>query len=344
MPIQDILNYLVRGERLSASLAEHLFTEMLAGRCDDAQIGAALAMIQARGVTPEELAGGARAMRASLTPVDTSGLPGVVIDTCGTGGTPKTFNISTIAALVVAAAAPGRIHVAKHGNRSRSGRGSAEVLSTLGVNVDAGTEVQARCLREAGVCFCFAIHHHPAAKHAAPARKSLGFPTMFNLLGPLCNPAGASRQVVGVFGASYVEPMARALSELGCERAVVVHGLDGMDEISTTAPSIVARVEHGELLMEEWDPTQWGIPRAAIVELSADSLDRASVIAREVLAARPGPAFDIVALNAAAALWVAGIVDDIPEGLNAARSALHSRAAEKTLEQLIRVSKSDTKG
>lgn len=334
MMIQQILSELVEGGSLSAARAEALVGEILAGRCDDAQIGAALAMMQARGVTPQELTGGARAMRAHLTGVSTAGIAGTVIDTCGTGGAPKTFNISTVAALVVAGAAPGRVHVAKHGNRSRSGRGSAEVLSALGVNVDAGPEVQARCLREVGVCFCFAIHHHPAAKHAAAARRSLGIPTMFNLMGPLCNPAGASRQLVGVFDAAYVEPMARALLDLGTQRAMVVHGRDGMDEISTTGPTVVAHVESGGVRVEEFDAAALGVARTSLEKLAAGTLEESAQIARRVLGGEGGPARDIVAVNAAAALWVAGAAPDMREGLSMAHASLDGGAARKVLTEL----------
>ncbi|MBS0195914.1 MAG: anthranilate phosphoribosyltransferase [Planctomycetes bacterium] len=338
MAAADTLHRLVHGARLSAAEAEAMLREVLAGRWEDAQIAAALALIQMRGVTFEELTGGARAMRAHATAVPTAGLSGTVIDTCGTGGAGKTFNVSTVAAIVAAAAAPGVVRVAKHGNRSRSGRGSAEVLSALGVNVDAGPEVQAACLREAGVCFCFAIHHHPAAKHAARARSALGFPTMFNLLGPLTNPAGAPCQLMGVFAERYVEPMARALAELGSTRAMVVHGRDGMDEISTTAPTIIAHVEGGGVRVEEFDAAGLGIARASLESLTAGDLSHAAAAARGVLGGEDGPMRTIVELNAAAALVVGGGAAGLAEGIDKARGAIDSGAAARTLALLARVS------
>jgi len=192
MPIRDSLDKLLASRSLTRAQATTTFDEILSGRADDAQIAALLALIQSRGATVDELTGAAESMRrhAAHVPVQDS-IDAPIIDTCGTGGAPKAFNVSTCAAIVAAAAAPKKIRVAKHGNRSRTGRGSAEVLAALGVNIDASLETQARCLDTVGVCFCFAIHHHPAVKHAMPARRSLGFPTIFNLLGPLTNPANA---------------------------------------------------------------------------------------------------------------------------------------------------------
>jgi anthranilate phosphoribosyltransferase len=265
---------------------------------------------------------------------------GVVLDTCGTGGAVKTFNISTVAALVVAGAGRGRVRVAKHGNRSRTGRGSAEVLAGLGVNVDAPPAVQARCLDEVGVCFCFAPHHHPAAKHAAAARRSLGFPTVFNLLGPLTNPAAASHQLIGVYEPAAVELVARALARLGAERAMIVHGRDGMDEISTAAPTIVASVEWGAVSISELDPRSLGMRPASHDELRADDLPAAVAIARAVLEGQPGPRRDIVELNAAAALGVCGVAGTLGEGLMLARAAIDSGAARGVLDQLAAISNS----
>jgi anthranilate phosphoribosyltransferase len=350
MTITAVLSDLLAGARLSEHQAEAVFEQLLAGALSEAQIAALLTLIQVRGPTVDELVGAARVMRRHATVVECDPPPGAtVIDTCGTGGAPKTFNISTAAAIVAAAAAPGRVLVAKHGNRSRSGRGSAEVLAQLGVNVDAGPDVQAKCLREAGVCFCFAIHHHPAARHAAPARKALGFPTLFNILGPLTNPGRASRQLLGIYRPELVDLEAEALARLGAERAMVVHGLDGMDEISTTAPTKIAHVERGEdeaegaarVRIEEFDATSVGVPRATLDDLRADTLEESAEVMRAALAGRPGPARDIVELNAAAALFVAGAAVDIPAGLAMARAAIDSGAAEGTLAALVRVSRTD---
>jgi anthranilate phosphoribosyltransferase len=338
MDIPQTLALLAQGVRLSAVEAELLFDQMLSGKADDAQIGAILGMMQVRGVADSELLGAARSMRRHAVTIPTHGIPGVILDTCGTGGAPKTFNVSTIAALVVAAAAPGHISVAKHGNRSRTGRGSAEVLERLGVNINADVRVQSRCLRECGVCFCFAIQHHPAAKYAAQPRRSLAFPTIFNLLGPLCNPAHASHQVLGVFSPEFVEPMARTLAALGSKRAVVMHGHGGMDEFSTTGPTGVSWVHGGETSRAVIDAADFGIPRADPKALVAADLDAGVRIAHEVLAGAAGPCRDIVCVSAGLALHVCGVVPDIAAGVEMARQAIDAGGARRTLESLARLS------
>ncbi|MBX3383811.1 MAG: anthranilate phosphoribosyltransferase [Phycisphaeraceae bacterium] len=338
-PVQETLARLAQGALLGIEQTSDFFEEIFAGRADDAQIAAALSMMQVRGVTINELIGAARTMRRHATAVSTEGVGGVVIDTCGTGGAPKTFNVSTVAALVVAAAAPGKVSIAKHGNRSRSGRGSAELLMELGVNVDAPTEIQARCLREVGVCFCFAIHHHPAAKHAAAARRALAFPTIFNLLGPLCNPAGATRQLLGVYTRQAVEPMARALVALGSEKAWVVHGEDGLDEVSITGPTTVVQVHAGEVRVFDIRPEESGIDLRPMREIVADDLAAAVAMARDVLAGRPGTPSDMVALNAGAALHVAGAASDVREGVAMARDSMLSGAAARVLGGLAECSR-----
>ncbi|MCA9287057.1 MAG: anthranilate phosphoribosyltransferase, partial [Phycisphaerales bacterium] len=260
---------------LSEPDAEFLFDSMFGGQLDQAQIAGVLALMAARGPTPDEVVGAARAMRRHVTPIPARH-PESIIDTCGTGGAPKTFNVSTAAAIVAAGAGA---RVAKHGNRSRTGRGSAEVLAALGVNVDASPEVQARCLDEAGVCFCFAIHHHPATRHATPVRKALKFPTIFNVLGPLTNPARASRQVIGVYDEGLVPLMAQALARLGCVRAMVAHSRDGLDEVSITAPTLVATVADGRLSMDELDP------RPLVPHLDLAAIDRSQLVAADTEAA-----------------------------------------------------------
>lgn len=343
--VRTLLTGLLAGQRLSEAQAEALFESLLAGRFDDAQIAAILSLIQVRGPSVDELVGAARTMRRHATPVPfapTDPARASLLDTCGTGGAIKTFNISTVVAIVAAAAtppdAPRRIYVAKHGNRSRTGRGSAELLARLGVNVDAPPDVQAACLREAGVCFCFAIHHHPAARHAAAARRSLGVPTMFNLLGPLTNPACAPRQLLGVFDRAYVEPMAQALLRLGAHKAMVVHSDDGLDEISTMAPTTIAHVHAGRVAVERFDPNTLGAPTASVAELQARDLEDAAARATGVLRGQPGPARDIVLLNAAAALVVGDVASDLRAGLRMAAQAIDSGAAANTLELLARLS------
>jgi anthranilate phosphoribosyltransferase len=343
--MQDVLHRLLDGSPLPEAEARRAFSMILSGQANESQVGAMLALIAQRGPTLDELVGGARVMREHVTALPLAPddpIRGSLIDTCGTGGAPKTFNISTAAAIVAAASAPQpggpRAFVAKHGGRSRSGRGSAEVLATLGVNIDAAPAVQALCLREVGVCFSFAVNHHPAMRFAAGPRKSLGFPTIFNLLGPLCNPAGASRQVMGVYEARYVEIVAQALARLGATRAMVVHGGDGMDEITTTAPSTIAHVEPSGVRIEDFDPRPLGIALAKPEALVAASLDDAAAMVLGTLQGRPGAARDIVELNAAAALVVAGSHSTLASGLNAVRRAIDGGEAVRTLEALARAS------
>jgi len=347
--IRAVLARLVVGERLAESESSCLFETLLSGGLDDAQIGAILAIIQGRGATVDELVGAARAMRRHVTPVPYKAEPGeVVIDTCGTGGATKTFNISTASALVLAAVNPdaaqgsgwsiSRVVVAKHGNRSRTGRGSAEVLAGLGVNIEASPEVQAKCLREIGVCFSFAMLHHPAMRHAAGPRRSLGFPTIFNLLGPLTNPAGAKRQLLGVYDAVFVEPMAEVLARLGSISAVVIHGSGGLDEVSSLGPSRAVWVRDGKFERADIDPKSVIDGAPPIEALRAQDLDHGVRIIRDVLAGSAGPQRDIVVLNVAAALMVAGVAADIERGAQAAIDAIDSGRAERVLLDLIELS------
>jgi len=338
--VREIFDTLLDGRALSERQAESAFQTLLSGELDDAQTAALLALIQTRPPDAAELAGAARAMRAHVERIPYDPPPGVtLLDTCGTGGAPKTFNVSTAAALI--AAATGREHglrVAKHGNRSRTGRGSAEVLAALGVNLEAPPETQARCLEEAGVCFCFAMRHHPAMRHAAGPRKSLGFPTIFNLLGPLTNPAGAARQLIGVYDPRAVRPVAEALRSLGAERATVAHGLDGLDELTTTAPTLVCELQGGEIAERELDAADLGLPRATLDDLRATDLEDAAVVVRAVLAGEPGPRLDLALLNAAAALVVGGIATEMNDALALARDAVGSGDATRTLERLAAAS------
>ncbi|HED53994.1 MAG TPA: anthranilate phosphoribosyltransferase [Phycisphaerales bacterium] len=341
----EIITRLVTGETMSEQDAETLFLGLLGGELDEAQIGAVLALIEVRGATVEELVGGARAMRANVQNVPFECPPGqTLIDTCGTGGTPKAFNVSTAAAIVAAACKPGanaeteRVNVAKHGSRSRTGRGSAEVLGELGVNVDASPEAQARCLREIGVCFCFAIHHHPAMRFAAGPRKSLGVPTVFNLLGPLTNPARASRQLIGVYEPRWVEQIASALARLGADRAMVVHSHEGLDEISLNGTTLAATVRDGKVRLSEIDPGSLGLSATRREDLIAQDVADAARIVRDILAGSSGPHREIVMLNTAAALVVAGAAGTIAEGLELARESLDSGRAQQTLDDLARLS------
>ena len=343
---KHILGHLSAGTPLSEKEAEAFFEEVLSGGVGDDDLASALTVIAKRpgGPTVDEIVGGAKVMRKFVTrvplPEVAAGKPRpVVIDTCGTGGAPKTFNVSTVAAFVVAAAAPGRVWVAKHGSLSRTGRGSAEVLEKLGVNVAAGPEVQSRCLAEVGVCFCFAVHHHPAMRHAAAVRKRLGFPTIFNLLGPLTNPAGAMRQLMGTYSAALAEKMAEVHSRLGTERAMVVTSRDGLDELTTTDVNLVWHVRGGKIEREEIDAAELGLARARLEELQVGTLDEAAAVIRDVLAGRTGRALDMALLNAAGALVVAGTADGMARGIEMARGAIESGAVRSALEEMIRLTR-----
>jgi anthranilate phosphoribosyltransferase len=330
---------LLEGGTLSAAETTKAFEAMVGGRTHEAEVGALLALLARRVPTADELLGAARVMRAHVDAVPTSRDPDAIVDTAGTGGAPKTFNVSTVAAVIAAAAGDGRFGVAKHGNRSRTGRGSAEVLAALGVNVDAPRDVQARCLDEHGLCFCFAIHHHPATRHVIGARKALGFATIFNLLGPLTNPAGATRQVMGVYADRFVRPIAEALLALGATRAMVVHSRDGLDELTLTAPTRVAHVEHGRVHEEEIDPSKLGLGRASFADLQARDLPDAAGLFRAIVEGREqGPRRDMALLNASATLVVAGRADSFREGLMIAARAIESGAAAATLRALTAAS------
>lgn len=310
----------------------------MTGQSDHAEVGALLALMATRLPTVEELVGAARVMRDKVDRLEL-GIPGdQLLDTAGTGGAPKTFNVSTAAAIVAAASGA---KVAKHGNRSRTGRGSAEVLDALGVNVDAGRDIQKSCMEAANVCFCFAIHHHPAAKHAMPVRKALGFPTLFNLLGPLTNPAGAGRQVMGVYRPEFVRPVAEALSRLDSVRALVMHSDEGLDEFSLGAPSTVAQVDSGKVTEYRVDPVEMGLRATPYQELQARDLDHAVEMVRTVLSGENrGPERDIVLLNAAAAIYAADGADSLESALEVAAQSIDFGTAMQTLDNLVEASNS----
>jgi len=292
--------------------------------------------LAAKGTTVEELAGAATVMRDKAVPVGCEA-DGVVLDTCGTGGDVRgTFNISTAAALIAAAAG---VKVVKHGNRSASGRsGSADVLEHLGVRLEVDAAGMRRCLDRANICFAFARSHHPAMKYVAAARTSLGVPTIFNLLGPLTNPARARHQLLGVFAPELTDRLAAVLRELGSERAWVVHADDGLDELSTIGRTRVSELRDGEIRTFHVDPEEAGVGYARLSDLQADTaVDSANMI-RLLLQGKPGPVREIAVLNAAAALVVAGRVDELREGVALAEDAVESGRAERTLEMLVRCS------
>lgn len=341
--MRHTLELLLSGQPLSEAEAQRAFKIVLSGEANEVQVGAMLALLQSRGVTLDELVGGARVMREHVTALPIAAddpLRASLIDTCGTGGAAKTFNVSTAVAIVAAACRTPDvpIHVAKHGGKSRTGRGSAEVLETLGVNIAASPKVQARCLRETGICFSFAIHHHPAMKFAAGPRKSLGFPTIFNLLGPLTNPAGAERQLMGLYDPDKLDMMAEALRQLGATRAMVVHSDDGLDELSTVAPTTVVHLADGVIRTERIDPASYGFKLNNIDILCAHDVEDAAQRIMNVLMGELGPHRNIVLLNAGAALVVAGACESIKQGVELASGAIDRGDATRTLDALARLS------
>lgn len=330
------LRVLLKGQSLSAEQMSDAFEAMMTGRVHHSEMGALLALLATRTPTPQEILGAARVMRRHVHAVQSSCSADELVDTAGTGGAPKTFNVSTAAAIIAAGAGA---RVAKHGNRSRTGRGSAEVLTALRVNVDASREVQRRCLEEAGVCFCFAIHHHPATKHVMPVRLALGFPTIFNLLGPLTNPAGARRQVMGVYDARFLRPIAEALAALGAVRAMVVHSDDGLDELSISAPTRIVHIDHGEVREDVISPGDLGLDKAPRDAVTAGDLSHAAQMVRDVIeGTERGPARDMTLLNSAATLVVAGLAEDMRQGVEVALRTIESGAAASTLERLAALS------
>jgi len=330
--LTPFLRKLLRGGTLASDESRMAFEEIASGESHHAEMGALLALLATRIPTVDEIVGAAAVMRARVERVPCATPVDQIVDTAGTGGAPKTFNVSTAAAIVAAA---GGAKVAKHGNRSRTGRGSAEVMERAGVDVNASPATQARCLDEAGICFCFAIHHHPAARHVMPVRKALGFPTIFNLLGPLTNPAGARRQVMGVYAPHFVRPIADALVRLGSLHALVLHSDDGLDEISLAAPTRVAEVREGAV--REWtvDPRALGLRHAEAAALAPESLDEAVGAFEAVLAgAERGPRRDIVLVNAAAAMYAGGVARSIEDGVGAAAELIDRGEARRVLDAL----------
>jgi anthranilate phosphoribosyltransferase len=332
---RELIEKLQQQRDLTVDEAAGAMDAIMDGRAQPAQIAGFLVALAMKGERPDEIVGLARTMRARATRLSRSFAP--VFDTCGTGGDgANTFNVSTVAALVLAACG---VRVAKHGNRSASSRcGSADLLEALGVNVSASPAAVERCLEQAGIAFLFAPVFHPSMKHAGPTRKELGIRTAFNLLGPLTNPAGASRQLVGVPRPELTELVARSLAQLGAERAWVVHGADGLDEISTTGYTKVSECRDGRVNTFYVHPGDVGIPKSAPEALKGgDAADNAA-IARSVLTGTPGAARDIVLLNTAAALLIAGHAATIKDGMSTAADAIDSGRAAAALDTLIAAS------
>jgi len=304
---------------------------IMAGDASPAQIAGLLVALRMKGETVEEICGGARALRARANCIAPRAQ---VVDTCGTGGDQAgTFNISTAAALIAAGAG---LKVAKHGNRAMSGTvGGADVLEALGVRIDLPPERVAACIDEVGMGFLFAQAFHPAMRHAAAPRRELGIRTIFNLLGPLSNPAGAQRQLVGVFARQWTEPLAEALGRLGCVHALVVHGDDGLDEISLAAATQVAEFRDGALRAYRVTPEEFGLSRCRPEDLQGGDRERSAQIIRDILDGGEGPRRDIAVLNAGAALYVGGLARSISEGIGGAQEAVRTGQARRTLQKLV---------
>ncbi|MFZ0859968.1 MAG: anthranilate phosphoribosyltransferase [Candidatus Sulfotelmatobacter sp.] len=337
-------------QSLGRAEAREVMSEVLGGKCTDAQIAALLIALRIKGETVEEIVGFAEAIRAAAAPLpiervratDALAVSGTgrdalgdesLVDTSGTGGDASgTFNISTATALVTAGAG---VRVAKHGNRSISSKcGSADVVEALGVNIQLSPERATQCLREVGICFLYAPNLHPAMKQVQTVRRELRMRTMFNLLGPLTNPARASGQVVGVYSLDLVEKLAEALSMLGLHRALVVHGLDGLDEITITGTTRVAEAREGSVRSYEVEPEEFGMTRATLQEISGGDATENAAIIRAILSGEKSPRRDVVLLNAAAALVAAGRADHISEAVSIAAKSIDSGAATGKLEAL----------
>lgn len=331
-----LLEKLVRQQDLTTDEAAGVMHEVMEGRAPATSLAALLVALVTKGERPAEIVGLARTMRAHAVPLAQPA--GDVFDTCGTGGDRSgTFNISSAAAIVVAAAG---VKVAKHGNRSVSSQcGSADVFEQLGVNVTAPPAVAERTLRDANIAFFFAPTFHPSMRHAAPTRKELGIRTAFNLLGPLTNPAGARRQLVGVPKPELTELLARSLQMLGSERAWVVHGADGIDEISTTGYTKVSECRGGVVNTFYIHPSDFGIAKASPADLAGGDATRNAEIVRGVLSGQRSPARDIVLLNAGVGLFVAGQSASVGEGIDRAAQAVDTGAASSTLERMVRGSR-----
>lgn len=342
--IKAAINKVVQYQDLTEGEMVDVMSQIMGGEATPAQIGAFITALRMKGETVAEITGAARVMRERATPIRVGKTLGLdrddinidretILDTCGTGGSgTRSFNISTTVAFVVAACG---VKVAKHGNRSVSSAcGSADVLEALGVNLEIGPEKVEQCIAEIGVGFLFAPALHGAMKHAIGPRREIGIRTIFNILGPLTNPAAADCQVLGVYRPELVEVMGRVLANLGCRRGYVVHGQDGMDEVTLTGPTEVAEIKDGEVVLSVVTPEEFGLQCCALEDLQGGDAVRNADIVRRILAGQPGPKRDVVLLNAAFGLVAGGVVPDIDAGVAMAAAALDQGAALAKLEQL----------
>lgn len=334
MNIQDALGSLLDRKDLSNEAMREVMHQVMTGGATPAQIGGFLVALRMKGESVDEVAAAASVMRSLAAGVDASP---EAVDIVGTGGDgTSTFNVSTCSALVTAAAG---VPVAKHGNRSVSSRsGAADFLETAGVNIDLTPEQVATCIADAGIGFMFAQRHHSAMKHAIGPRREMGVRTVFNLLGPLTNPAGVTRQVLGVYADEWVRPIADVLGQLGSEHAMVVHGHNGMDEISLSGPSVVAELKGGTVTERSISPRDFGIDTAPLEDIVVDGPEASLALINQVLDDVPGAARDIVLLNAGAAIYVGGKAASHADGIERAREVLRAGAARATLAKLVEVS------
>lgn len=343
--IKAAIGKVVLHHDLAESEMIDVMNQIMGGEATPAQVGAFITALRMKGETIEEIAGAARVMRDHATPIRVGKVLDIdrdeinidretILDTCGTGGSgTKSFNISTIVALVVSACG---VKVAKHGNRSISSAcGSADVLEALGVNLNVTPQQVESCINEVGVGFLFAPALHGAMKHAIGPRREIGIRTIFNILGPLTNPAGADRQVLGVYAENLVEVLARVLVKLGCRRGFVVHGLDGMDEVTLTGPTRIGEICDGAVTLFTIEPEDFGLSRCTLADLQGGDASTNAIIVRDVLTGNPGPKREVVLLNAAYALVASGIARDVEAGLEKARAAIDDGLALAKLEGLV---------
>ena len=331
--LKSLLIQLAEGVSLSSADAETAFDNIMSGEADNAQIGALLMALRVRGETVDEITGAVRAMRAKATRVSA---PDEAMDIVGTGGDSLgTYNISTAAALVVAGCG---VTVAKHGNRAVTSKaGASDVLASLGVNLECNMSLIERAITDAGIGFLMAPRYHSAMRHVVPVRASLGIRTIFNILGPLSNPAGVKRQFTGAFDRAWIQPMAQVLANLGSEAAWVVHGADGMDEITTTDITYVAALSDGKVQTFEISPEDAGIPRASLDDLRGGDAKYNAAAIEALVDGQDGPYRDIVLFNAAASLIVAGKAEDLKRGVSRAAQSIDEGAARKALEKMIEI-------
>lgn len=332
MDIQSAIKSVIAGQDLSGDEMSSVMQQIMTGECSSAQIGGFLVGLRMKGESVDEITAAARVMRSLSNSVKVSG--DHVVDTAGTGGDASgSFNVSTTSAIVAAAAGA---RVAKHGNRSVSSKsGSADVLEAAGVRLDLTAQQVGDCIEKVGFGFMFAPGHHSAMKHAIGPRREMAVRTIFNVLGPLTNPAAAANQLVGVFAAELLEPLAKVLQQLGSNHVMVVHSQDGMDEISISAPTLVAELKQGKVSSYSISPEDFGMHTAQLADIRVESVEQSLAVMHSVLANHPGPALDIVCLNAGAAIYVAGLADSHLAGVEMARKAIAEGKAAEVLQNLV---------